>query len=336
MSFRWSRCPIFPNEEVGEFYNQNFINVKLDMEKGEGLKFRRQYPVSAFPTLYYIDYTGKVVQKVVGGQSVEGFLGQGKLALRKIDRSGQYAEAYEDGDRDPELVYNYVRSLNQAGKSSLSVANEYIDKQEDLTTDFNLKFILEAAVEADSKIFSMLIKNRDRIEELTSKEAVNEKILEACRATVKKAMEYRMAMLLDEAISKMQDHYPKRADRFELESQMDFHAAMGEADDFLKACKTFAKKEARKDPEALHELVLKIVKSFNDNDEAMAEAEEYAEEAAKQGQRHNYYLTYAAVLLQNGKPEEAKEAANKSRELAENQDPGSVRRVEMFLRQISG
>ena len=47
---------VFPDEKVGEFYNKHFINMKLDMERGEGLKFRKKYPVSAFPTLF-LDFT---------------------------------------------------------------------------------------------------------------------------------------------------------------------------------------------------------------------------------------------------------------------------------------
>ena len=61
---------VFPHEKVGQFYNKNFINMKLDMERGEGLKFRKQYPVAAFPTLFYIDYTGELVMKVRGAQDV--------------------------------------------------------------------------------------------------------------------------------------------------------------------------------------------------------------------------------------------------------------------------
>ena len=52
---------VFTDKKVGDFYNASFVNMKLDMEKGEGLKFRKKYPVSAFPTLYYIDAGGEVL-----------------------------------------------------------------------------------------------------------------------------------------------------------------------------------------------------------------------------------------------------------------------------------
>ena len=77
---------VFTNSEVGAFYNSNFINMKLDMEQEEGMEFRQKYPVQAFPTLYYIDYTGEVVQQVRGAQQKDGFIQLGRNALGQ-DRS---------------------------------------------------------------------------------------------------------------------------------------------------------------------------------------------------------------------------------------------------------
>lgn len=201
---------VFPDDKVGEFYNKNFVNLKLDMERGEGLKFREKYPVSAFPTLFYIDFTGEIVQQVRGAQQVEGFLELGKKALSQIDRSQQYVTAYENGDRDPELVFNYVRALNKAGKSSLKIANDYLRTQKDLTTPFNLRFIFEAAAEADSRIFDLLIQHRKAIEPLESAQAVKDRIREACEATAQKAVEFRNRSLLDEAVAKMKKNYPEK------------------------------------------------------------------------------------------------------------------------------
>ena len=34
---------IFPQELVGKFYNTNFVNIKMDMEKGEGIELAKKY-----------------------------------------------------------------------------------------------------------------------------------------------------------------------------------------------------------------------------------------------------------------------------------------------------
>lgn len=45
----------FKEAAVGDFFNKEFINLKIDMEKGQGLEFRGKYPVSAYPTLMFIN-----------------------------------------------------------------------------------------------------------------------------------------------------------------------------------------------------------------------------------------------------------------------------------------
>jgi thiol-disulfide isomerase/thioredoxin len=189
----------FKSAEAGEFFNKNFINVKLDAEEGDGIVFRRKYPVSAFPTLFFIDEKGEVLHKLVGAQDVKGLIEQGNLALRKVDFSKEYAAEYEKGNREPELIYNYVKSLNKSNKSSLKISNEYIRTQKDLTTEFNLRFLLEAAVEADSRLFTLLIENRKAIAKLEGEPAVADRIELACGNTVKKAIEFETPELLDEA-----------------------------------------------------------------------------------------------------------------------------------------
>ena len=62
---------VFPDEEVGKLYNAKFINLKMDMEKGEGPALAAKYEVRAYPTLFFIDGDGKVVKKVLGAQTTQ-------------------------------------------------------------------------------------------------------------------------------------------------------------------------------------------------------------------------------------------------------------------------
>ena len=60
----------FKNEEVGELYNDNFINLKVEMEKNaDGPEIAKMYKIRAYPTLLMIDSEGKLVKQVIGLQS---------------------------------------------------------------------------------------------------------------------------------------------------------------------------------------------------------------------------------------------------------------------------
>lgn len=68
----------FTNEEVGKVFNHNFINLQLDMERGEGLNFARTYRVRAYPSMFLINSEGKVVKRMLGFMKKDQLLEQVK------------------------------------------------------------------------------------------------------------------------------------------------------------------------------------------------------------------------------------------------------------------
>lgn len=73
----------FSNKEVGDFYNDVFVNVALDGENGEGLVLARKYGVRGYPTLLFIDASEKVVGQTSGYHSPSELIGLGKKFIKK-------------------------------------------------------------------------------------------------------------------------------------------------------------------------------------------------------------------------------------------------------------
>lgn len=326
---------VFPDEQVGQYYNANFINIQWDMEKDpEGVKFRKKYPVSAFPTLYYIDYTGEVVQNIRGAQQIDKFIELGRNALAKVDRSGLFAAEYEKGNRDPELVLNYVKALNKAGKPSLAITNDYLRDQQDLTSDTNLRIILEGTAEADSRVFDLLIENRKAIAKLASEDEIQHKILGACQATAQKAISFQSQDLLETAKSLMKKHYPAEAADFAIEADMDFALDQRDAKTFLAASKDYMSKVADHKPAEYVRLSNVIMATFPRDNRAVKQAEDFAREAAERSNAYEFYYTYAQLLNKLGKNKEALDAANKALDLAKDKNQAAQRMIEAFIQRL--
>ena len=68
---------VFTREDVAKVFNANFINVKFDMESGEGPKLAGKYPIQGYPTLFFINPNGKVVKKVLGYTTAEDLIKTG-------------------------------------------------------------------------------------------------------------------------------------------------------------------------------------------------------------------------------------------------------------------
>lgn len=326
---------VFTRKDVGDFYNANFINLKMDMEDDANMVFRQKYPVSAFPTLFYIQNNGEIIRKVKGAQKAESFIQLGKSILSKIDYSADYVKEYEKGNREPEFILKYIQSLNKSNKPSIRIANLYLKKQKNLSSDINQKIIFEATTEADSKIFDQLIQNRKNIEKLVGKEAVATKIEKACQATVQKAIEFEFEDLLIEAANKMKAHLPKKAERFTLLSQLNYCVAIGNAKKYNKCCAEYVKKEAKNNDKELHKLARQMESNFKNDTAVMKQAEKIAKKALdKNGEILDYHLTYASILSYNGKKTEALKVANNSIGIAQKQ--GGLQKVQKLIKRIEG
>lgn len=302
---------VFTQSEVGDFYNENFINIKLDMEKEDGVSFGHKYPVSAYPTLFFLAGDGKVIHKEKGGKDKQKLIDMGELVLRKYDTSGQYTEAYEKGDRNYNLVYNYVKALNKAGKPSLKISNEYIRSKPDITEDERLLFLLEAAVESDSKLFAEVISNCESIKKLVDQETFVNKITRATDATVKKAVEYEVPSLLDEAI----DAYQNTVGNEKLpiiKMKRFYYRNTGGKSEFLDLSKKQFK-EVKNDEVELGKLLVEL-KSFEKNEDYYDLLEDAHKAFVKLNSNDKSIMNYCNLLMSREKKDEAVKVVEKKLE----------------------
>ena len=73
----------FKNNKAAQFYNKNFINVAIDMEKGDGPQLAAQWRMQAYPTLIIFDSKGQPVLGSVGYINADNLIKFGEAALKK-------------------------------------------------------------------------------------------------------------------------------------------------------------------------------------------------------------------------------------------------------------
>ena len=106
---------VFPLQEVGEYMNPKFVNLKVDMEKGEGPELQRKYRVRSYPTFLILDAEGKVVHKFRGATGPKTFMANVGNAYGEEERFGYWEERYDAGERDKNTLKNYVAFLRSCG-----------------------------------------------------------------------------------------------------------------------------------------------------------------------------------------------------------------------------
>jgi thioredoxin 1 len=73
----------FTDKKVGDYFNEHFINLQVDMEHGEGPQLAAKYKVSHFPTLVIADPQGKRILFTVGYIIPEDMLGFGQYGVKQ-------------------------------------------------------------------------------------------------------------------------------------------------------------------------------------------------------------------------------------------------------------
>lgn len=103
--------PVLKSAAVGAFYNNNFINYKLNGEKAEQVKFLNMKGIHLpnFPMFLFFDpNTDLVHQTEAGDPKEESVINIGKIALDPERRSSSYKRRYEAGERDLNFLISYA------------------------------------------------------------------------------------------------------------------------------------------------------------------------------------------------------------------------------------
>ena len=169
---------IFPQKEVGDFYNSHFINLSFDMEKGEGIKIRKKYAVQAYPTLLFLNAEGETVHVGIGAGDANMLVELGKTALDDTRNLLSISKKMKAGDKSIQTLALYLKNNHYAADGD-ALINEYFKTASD-----NEKLSKEAwdlfkdnIKDIDNDQFQYFIKHRSAYEQKFGKTEVAFKIL---------------------------------------------------------------------------------------------------------------------------------------------------------------
>lgn len=161
---KWMEQNVFVDPKVAAFYNSNFINVKIDMEKGEGIALRKKYSVNSYPSFLFVSDKGEVVHRTGSRMPVDEFLEEGKRALSPKTGLAFLSQKYKDGARDLPFLLDYYLVLNKSDRKSAepiaqNIVNEISVQQ--LNTEFGWKAIKALAKSETDKLGAHFMANQN-------------------------------------------------------------------------------------------------------------------------------------------------------------------------------
>lgn len=298
---------VFSQKEVGDFYNNNFLSIKINMEQGEGLTLAEKYLIFAYPSLLFVDYDGTVVHRYAGYKDDKGMLALGKEALDDSNNLEGLAEQYNSGERSPEFLMQYLQASFQAADGGhVEILEAYLATQSDWNTPDNKELIYNLLDRPDSKLFDHLVKNKAEYIKVYGENEVATKIQGMVYESLSKG-----TTKLENADKLFARAFPKEAKKLAAQYKMAYYQQKEDGGNYAQAAINYVKSFPEINSEELNDISWMFY-DIVDNKKQLKQALKWAKKSVKKDNSFLNNDTLAALYYKYGKNKKALKIANKA------------------------
>ncbi|MBL7840378.1 MAG: thioredoxin family protein [Cyclobacteriaceae bacterium] len=335
---KWMDKNVFPTAEAGEYFNKNFVNAKIDMEKGEGLDIAKKYNVQAYPTYLYVDGDGNLVHRVVGSMETPKFIAASSNALDPNKQYGTLLRKFDGGDRNPDFLYNAAFAAQSAydNKKAQEIGAAYLKTQSNLLEEKNVKFISQFTGSATDPNFEFMRKNASAFEaSMGGKEQYNNRMYQVAFQSSYADLGVKRDMTKEQApeyIAKANDYFkkvlPEQQVKLSSNFAMNIYRITKDWDSFAKAAIAYYDNNSSVSSMELNSIAWTFYESI-DNPEYLKKALGWGLQSVKMSEEYANTDTVASLYSKLGDKKNAKLYAEKAIELgkASGQDVSSTEKL---------
>ncbi|WP_157698905.1 thioredoxin family protein [Bernardetia litoralis] len=172
---------VFTDSTVASVFNQNFINLKIDMESETGKPLNSKYEVEVYPTFLFIDFEGNLNYKKEGflnaielknlGQEITQLKQQQKTIQKEELQNRLYEKAKIDYQKNPcqlEFVEAYFNLIDKKEKEEIQkVQSDYVEciEKNQIFSKKEVEFLLNNLTKSRNDIaYTFYLKNKPKFE----------------------------------------------------------------------------------------------------------------------------------------------------------------------------
>jgi thiol-disulfide isomerase/thioredoxin len=165
---------VFTLPEVADFFNKNLVNIKIDMEKGEGPALQEKYKVTAYPTYLLLDAKGNEIYRSVGLMRPDLFIMKFKMAMNPAAKEA-IKNAYErEKSFKNALAYLELLRVDASRDQQRVVAEVFplLTPEERYSTEF-WSYLSPVLSSARNPLFDAVIRDKWNADRLLTRERVD-------------------------------------------------------------------------------------------------------------------------------------------------------------------
>lgn len=302
---------VFPVDSVGEFYNQNFINLKIDMETKEGKSFAQRYKITAYPTYLILNLQGDVMVRSCGYQPAGKFLKFGKSGLNAEESLSAMQQRYSNWDRNPEFLYNYFKVLQAGCFPMMDMLEEHLNGLSpiEMAKSANWRMFNEFVFNMEIPATQQFLSNPEVFAKIQGKKMVFDKAI----GLYHKEMSWKYGKVSGK--NDLNDLYSKYKQQFGESpalwkealltlNELYHSGAKKEIGKYNTLAKELIKKRGVSVPAVMNDIGIYYLKNIDDTKQ-LKEMANWIKPIYSETENPMFYATYAAVLYRLGEQEKA-------------------------------
>ncbi len=302
---------VFPKKEAGDFFNKNFVNVKMDMEKGEGRGLAKKYGVGSYPTLLFLDYNGDVVYKTKGARrDAKSLIQVGEKALKPSKNTLRTLQKkWDNGNREISFLKEFTKVKSLLDKDYNEVFATLINtfSEEEMKDDENLQFIYNYTTNVNSAGMNTFYENKNYYTKSFGKESFDKKINTIAVNSADKAAENKndeTIVLIKKMLKKLKPSgFKKQCSYVETK----YYGKTKNWVAYDKSVTKYLKKYKKNDDVAYRNVAWNYYMNIDDNTK-LIKAEKWMQNAVKMNNSYENNLTQSYLLYKLKKYSEAQDA----------------------------
>ncbi len=363
---------VFRDAKLANFFNSNFINVKINVDKLEGKEVATRYDIVFLPTMLFVNPDGYVKHRVDGLVNPKELLNIGDVVVNpqnyvihqstetkttetddelsglgvvdQLTQNGNistediesdegekilYILNAKAGSSNPEYLYHeaYFR-IQQMDGSHHKIASQYLETQEDWSTEKNMRFIYSFLNKVDSDAFEYFVEEKASFEKMFGAEEYR-KTLEIL---INKAL-YRQFPRPDiTAVRGLFDLiYPRKSERYTYHYMLERYEAEENYEAFVNLGEEYLESLIKQDPSLLHKLGK--YKCINADKKVLKECVYRVEQSIKLTEHPSpdQYFTLAQLYHKSNKKKKAIEFAKQAKDLSDEENELKIEIIDFLL-----
>jgi thiol-disulfide isomerase/thioredoxin len=318
---KWMDQNVFVDPTVGAFFNKNFINAKIDMEKGEGVALAKKYNVHSFPTFLFVNDKGEVIHRTASRMPVAEFLEEGRKASDPGRNFSSMKKKYESGQRDLPFVLNYYLTLQRSERGTADpIGKDIVAKitEEELNSALGWKVVNALARSETDRLGAYFMANEARFaawSTVAEREELTDRLISSSMYGYIYAKD-EPAFMKKLAFFNTSDKVNRRKQGAMLEA--DFYLEQNRTADYKRITDAALKGILKDDADKLSFLARRADYKAAANMGILEQAYLLAKRSVElDPEEYSVQSTFAKVCLSLKKKEEGLKAAKKSRLLAD-------------------